>query len=1358
MSINIVFLTAVCGVSAFVPHQYVFVNESKTWTEAQNYCRQTYTDLATINTMEEMKKLNATLKDKPSGSVWIGLSRGGTGKWLWSLADGGFYSEGDTYRNWNSGEPNNAGNKEFCVGMFWDKGTWFDVKCDDRYPFTCYDEKKTNTERYVFINEEKSWYEAQSYCRDHHTDLVRVRNQTENQQVFNLIKQHPPNRDRVWIGLFYDSWTWSDQSDSSFRYWKSGPDHYGQGAECAAVSITEKGRWDNEICSNRLPFICHQNKLILIQQNLTWREALAYCMEKHLDLVSVHSEEIQLWVKEVAQKASTEHVWLGLRHTCTLGFWYWVSGESICYQNWAPGAVPVLYVPKQDSSTRFCVDYCRLDRCPLLHVQKILESLHGASRFSTIGFKSGYWQISLDHISVQILGTPAYLVCHQGVEFTSHLLHVTCKQWGLVQKLTTDNYPQTNFTERIKHICKALTASYLYDKPFVTPVRSLASRVPGQEMDQNWVSITFFYFSAVCGVSALVPHQYVFVNESKTWTEAQNYCRQNYTDLATINTMEEMKKTWSDGSDSSFRYWKSGPDHCGQGADCAAVSITEKGRWDNEICSNRLPFICHQNKLILIQQNLTWREALWYCREKHLDLVSVHSEEIQLWVMEVVQKASTEHVWLGLRHTCTLGFWYWVSGESICYQNWAPGNGTGGEDCVSVERTGAVQSGGEHQWVSLLENQELNFICTTYEEMDQNWVSITFFFFSAVCGVSAHVPYRYVFVSESKTWTEAQNYCRQTYTDLATINTMEEMKKLNTTLKDKPSSSVWIGLSRGGTGKWLWSLADGGFYSEQDTYRNWASGEPNNYAGKEFCVAMKNDVETWFDDRCDAPFTSVCYDEKKTNTERYVFINEKKSWYEAQSYCRDRHTDLVRVRNQTENQQVFNLTKQSHSASHTWIGLFNDSWTWSDQSDSSFRYWKSGPDDYVQGAECAAVSMTEKGRWDNKNCNNKLPFICHQKLILIQENLTWSEALWYCREKHLDLVSVHSEEIQLWVKEVAQKASTEHVWLGLRHTCTLGFWYWVSGESICYQNWAPGNGTGGEDCVSVERTGAVQSGGKQQWVSLPEDQELNFICTTYEEMDQNWVSITFFFLSAVCGVSAHVPHQYVFVNESKTWNEAQNYCRQTYTDLATINTMEEMKNLNTTLKDKPSSSVWTGKKTNTERYVFINEKKSWYEAQSYCRDRHSDLVRVRNQTENQQVFNLTKQSHSDSHIWIGLFNDSWTWSDQSDSSFRYWKSGPDHYGQGAECAAVSITEKGQWGNETCSNQLPFICYQNKLILIQQNLTWSEALWYCREKHLDLVSVHSEEIQLWVKEVAQKASTEHVCGWVSVTPVLRVSGT
>ncbi|KAL7846164.1 hypothetical protein AOLI_G00243560 [Acnodon oligacanthus] len=189
--------------------------------------------------------------------------------------------------------------------MYEVEGDWFDEECNSLYKFVCSNEKKTSTERYVFINEKKTWHDAQSYCREHHTDLVSVRNQTESQQILNL--KIEANVESIWIGLFKDSWQWSDQSDSSFRYWMSGPENYGQGERCAAVSLTKK------------------DQLILIKQNLTWREALRYCRDHHVDLVSVHSEEIQLWVTEVAPKASTEHAWLGLRHTCTLSFWFWVS-------------------------------------------------------------------------------------------------------------------------------------------------------------------------------------------------------------------------------------------------------------------------------------------------------------------------------------------------------------------------------------------------------------------------------------------------------------------------------------------------------------------------------------------------------------------------------------------------------------------------------------------------------------------------------------------------------------------------------------------------------------------------------------------------------------------------------------------------------------------------------------------------------------------------------------------------------------------------------------------------------------------------------------------------------------------------
>uniref|UniRef100_A0A3B1IYF8 Gypsy retrotransposon integrase-like protein 1 n=1 Tax=Astyanax mexicanus TaxID=7994 RepID=A0A3B1IYF8_ASTMX len=61
-------------------------------------------------------------------------------------------------------------------------------------------------------------------------------------------------------------------------------------------------------------------------------------------------------------------------------------------------------------------------------------------------------------------GTPAYLVSDRGAQFTSHLLHTICQQWGVVQKLTTSYHPQTNLTERINRTLKTMVASFVQDK------------------------------------------------------------------------------------------------------------------------------------------------------------------------------------------------------------------------------------------------------------------------------------------------------------------------------------------------------------------------------------------------------------------------------------------------------------------------------------------------------------------------------------------------------------------------------------------------------------------------------------------------------------------------------------------------------------------------------------------------------------------------------------------------------------------------------------------------------------------------------------------------------------------------------
>ena len=68
-------------------------------------------------------------------------------------------------------------------------------------------------------------------------------------------------------------------------------------------------------------------------------------------------------------------------------------------------ASPIVLVPKKDGSTRFCVDYHRLnaitrkDVYPLPRIDDILDTLGQSKYFSTLDLSAGYWQIELDQPS-----------------------------------------------------------------------------------------------------------------------------------------------------------------------------------------------------------------------------------------------------------------------------------------------------------------------------------------------------------------------------------------------------------------------------------------------------------------------------------------------------------------------------------------------------------------------------------------------------------------------------------------------------------------------------------------------------------------------------------------------------------------------------------------------------------------------------------------------------------------------------------------------------------------------------------------------------------------------------------------------
>ncbi|KAL0162998.1 hypothetical protein M9458_042397, partial [Cirrhinus mrigala] len=88
---------------------YVFVNESKTWAEAQRYCREKYTDLATIENEQQTVQLMNTVNDDSIDLAWIGLYDN-LDSWKWTLDDSDFFKVGEkNFRNWYNQGPDNYG-------------------------------------------------------------------------------------------------------------------------------------------------------------------------------------------------------------------------------------------------------------------------------------------------------------------------------------------------------------------------------------------------------------------------------------------------------------------------------------------------------------------------------------------------------------------------------------------------------------------------------------------------------------------------------------------------------------------------------------------------------------------------------------------------------------------------------------------------------------------------------------------------------------------------------------------------------------------------------------------------------------------------------------------------------------------------------------------------------------------------------------------------------------------------------------------------------------------------------------------------------------------------------------------------
>uniref|UniRef100_A0A8B9KXD1 C-type lectin domain-containing protein n=1 Tax=Astyanax mexicanus TaxID=7994 RepID=A0A8B9KXD1_ASTMX len=106
---------------------------------------------------------------------------------------------------------------------------------------------------------QSNWRDAETYCRQYYTNLATIHSDQEQQDVRDLLT----DSDIVWIGLGFDNWLWSDGSKTTFRYWHPGqPYSATDDGNCAMVSTSWGGDWDDTACNGVMSFMCYKEPLL----------------------------------------------------------------------------------------------------------------------------------------------------------------------------------------------------------------------------------------------------------------------------------------------------------------------------------------------------------------------------------------------------------------------------------------------------------------------------------------------------------------------------------------------------------------------------------------------------------------------------------------------------------------------------------------------------------------------------------------------------------------------------------------------------------------------------------------------------------------------------------------------------------------------------------------------------------------------------------------------------------------------------------------------------------------------------------------------------------------------------------------
>ncbi|KAI7808400.1 putative secretory phospholipase A2 receptor-like [Triplophysa rosa] len=220
---------------------------------------------------------------------------------------------------------------------------------------------------------------------------------------------------------------------------------------------------------------------------------------------------------------------------------------------------------------------------------------------------------------------------------------------------------------------------------------------------------------------------------------------------------------------------------------------------------------------------------------------------------------------------------------------------------------------------------------------------------------------------------------------------------------------------------------------------------------------------------------------------QHYFIDQMKTWDEAQQYCRTNYHDLSTFIDEIEEQQF--LKEAVSQTSDAWIGLnkYSGTWKWTTGEVTTQISWDNGEPD---SNYCAYLHKDRKKLYDGGSYYTRT-FFCMKifEIVVVQQSESWEGALEYCRHHHDDLASLSSSRSMTDALSKITGAQTQYVWIGLRFLA--GGWFWISGDDLILNVWSS---AGPPQCPAQNQRCAALDKNTQTWTPRDCEEKLNFLC------------------------------------------------------------------------------------------------------------------------------------------------------------------------------------------------------------------------------------------------------------------------